>query len=101
VSYDHNLDRLERNVGRVLRTGVLLTSAALAVGLVMMLSGYDGVSRLVMTGGLVVLTAIPATRIVASLLDALRRRDQLLIVSTTVVLSVLGLLLIALRFWTT
>jgi uncharacterized membrane protein len=100
VSYDENLDRLERHVGSVLRTGVLLTSTALAVGLVMLLLGYGGVARLVMTGGLVVLTAIPATRIVASLLDALRRRDQLLIVATTVVLSVLALFLIALRLFT-
>ena len=55
---------------------------------------------LVIWTGLVVLTAIPATRIIASLVDALRRHDTLLAIATTVVLSVLALLLIALRLWT-
>ena len=100
MNYDDNLERLERHVGRVLRTGVLLSATALAMGLALLLAGQGGVARVLLVCGLVVLTAIPATRIVASLVDALRRRDPLLAFSTTVVLSVLGLLLLALRFWT-
>jgi uncharacterized membrane protein len=100
MSYDDNLERLEHQVGRVLRTGVFVSSTALAVGLALLGAGQDRVARLAMTGGLLVLTAIPATRIVASFVDALRRRDPLLAASTAVVLSVLGLLLLVLRFWT-
>ena len=100
MSYDQNLERLERHVGRVLRMGVLLTSTALAIGLVALILGQAALSTYVMTAGLMVLTAIPATRIVASLVDALRRRDRLLIISTSVVLSVLALFLIALRLFT-
>ena len=61
------LERLERNVGRVLKMGVLLTSTALAIGLVLLALGQRSIAGYVMTVGLIVLTAIPATRIVARL----------------------------------
>ena len=82
-------DRLEHLIGRLLSAGVALCSAVLAIGLVLsfMRSPFaDAVIR----AGLVVLIATPVARILASLIDAVRRRDKLLVWATAIVLGIMA-----------
>ena len=84
------LSRLEHQIGRVLRVGVALSAAALATGLVMELGGLTA-GDTVMQTGLILLMAIPITRIGASFIDAIRRGDKLLSGATAFVLVVMVL----------
>jgi uncharacterized membrane protein len=80
--------RLEHQIGRVLRIGVALSAAALAMGLVLAIGGIDA-GNTVMRAGLILLMAIPITRILASFVDAIRRGDRLLSSATAFVLVVM------------
>jgi uncharacterized membrane protein len=84
-----DLSRLERQIGRVLKVGVGLSAAALGLGLVLYFVKVPA-SAGVLNAGLVLLMAIPVTRIVASLVDSVRRKDRLLVWSTTFVLIVMA-----------
>jgi uncharacterized membrane protein len=75
------LGRLEGIVGTILRAGVALSATAMVVGLVMLQFGVPNAGR-VLNGGLIVLMMIPSARILASLLDAIYRRDKLLALAT-------------------
>jgi uncharacterized membrane protein len=87
---DPELSRLEHQLGRLLRVGVAVSAAALALGLVAAVGGID-VGDQIMRGGLVLLMAIPITRIAASFVDAVRRGDRLLAGATAFVLVVMAL----------
>jgi uncharacterized membrane protein len=87
---DPELSRLEHQLGRLLRVGVAVSAAALALGLVCAAGGLD-IGDAIMRGGLVLLMAIPITRIVASFIDAVRRGDRLLSSATAFVLVVMAL----------
>jgi uncharacterized membrane protein len=89
MSTDDDLHRLEHQIGRVLRTGVGLAALAMIVGLALSYAGAPGRAALVLYGGLILLIAIPVTRIATSFVDALRRRDNLLAWSTGLVLLIL------------
>ena len=83
-----DLSRLEQQIGLVLRVGVRVSAVLLAAGLVLALTGYANPAPW-LTAGLILLMAIPVTRIVASLVDAVRRRDALLASATAIVLLVM------------
>jgi len=85
---DLNLSRLESHIRWVLIVGVIATAAAFVTGLALWLGGSPR-STSVLNAGLVLLMAIPVTRIVASCIDAVRRRDWLLTWSTLIVLTVM------------
>ena len=85
---DLDLSRLETHIRRVLMVGVSATALAFVVGLALWLAGSEQ-STAVLKVGLVLLMAIPVTRIVASCADAVRRRDWLLTWSTLTVLTVM------------
>jgi uncharacterized membrane protein len=87
---DPELSRLEHQIGRLLRVGVAVSAAALALGLVCAVGGIDAGDE-IMRGGLVLLMAIPVTRIVTSFVDAVRRGDRLLAGATAFVLVVMAL----------
>ena len=87
---DPQLSRLEHQIGRLLRVGVVLSAAALALGLACAAGGI-GASDAIMRGGLVLLMAIPVMRILASFIDAVRRGDRLLSGATAFVLIVMAL----------
>src|SRR5262252_3315450 len=84
------LSRLEQQIGRVLRVGVALSAAALATGLVLAL-GHQDIGNTIMRAGLILLMAIPVTRIAASFIDAIRRGDKLLAGATAFVLVVMAM----------
>jgi uncharacterized membrane protein len=83
-----DLQRLESVIGTIMRAGVWLSALAFVAGLVLLAFGYPQATR-VLNGGLVLLMAIPAARILVSFGDALARRDRLLAVSTAIVFFVL------------
>jgi uncharacterized membrane protein len=85
---DLDLSRLERHIRTVLRVGIAATAVVFLVGLALWLS-HVRQAELVLQIGLSLLMAIPVTRIIASCVDAVRRRDWLLTWSTIIVLSVM------------
>jgi len=90
---EDDLSRLEHQIRRVLRIGVVLTGATLVIGLGLYFVGWPGATPL-LNAGLILLMAIPVSRIIASFVDAVRRRDHLLIWSTAFVLVTMTLTLI-------
>jgi uncharacterized membrane protein len=94
MSDDPQLQRLEHQIGRLLRAGVLVSATALAAGLALAAVAGGHGSKPLLNAGLLLLIAIPITRIIASFIDAVRRRDTLLTWSTAAVLAVLTLLVI-------
>lgn len=86
---DDNLARLELQIGRLLSFGVIASAAMLIAGLIVGVVRGEAAAAPVLRAGLMLLTAIPATRILASFADAVRRRDRLLSISTGIVLAIL------------
>lgn len=86
---DQDLTRLEHQIGRVLRLGVMLSAGALGLGLLLSFARVTAAAWL-LDAGLVLLMAIPVARIAASFGDAVRRRDRLLGWATAIVLSVMA-----------
>jgi uncharacterized membrane protein len=83
------LNRLELAIGTILRAGVALSAVAMIAGLGLAMAGSPLAPR-VLNGGLVLLMMIPTSRILASLVDAIYRRDTLLAVSTAIVSAVIA-----------
>jgi uncharacterized membrane protein len=91
--------RLEMMIGEVLRFGTIASSALLAVGLVMTLTGYRSeFARLLLEAGLIILIATPAARVVVSVIEYIRERDWMFVVLTLVVLLALAGSVVA-AFW--
>ena len=85
------MNRLERAIGAVLRSGTVASSSLFAVGLVMALIGYrDALARALLEVGLVILLATPTTRVVVSVIEYVRERDWTFVVLTLVVLLALA-----------
>ena len=82
------LTRLETWIARLLKVGVAVSATTLMIGLIFWAVGVDA-TQVVLRAGLVLLMAIPVTRIVASFVDAVRRRDRLLSWTTAVVLLIM------------
>jgi uncharacterized membrane protein len=80
--------RLEVAVGLVLRAGVMLSSACLAIGLVLSLSvsGAASVAGLLMNIGIIALLATPLARVLVSISEYIRERDWRFTTLTLIVL---------------
>lgn len=93
---------LERSIGRVLRLGILASSACLACGLILALR--DGNGRLaqgLLTTGIVVLLATPAARVLVSVIDYARRGEWLFVALTLIVLMELAVSVVVASYrWT-
>jgi uncharacterized membrane protein len=90
------ISRLEKAIGRVLWLGVVASSVCLGLGLALALGvGTSGLARGLLTTGLVMLLATPASRVVVSVIDYARERDWLFVVLTLTVLGELVASLIA------
>ena len=79
------LATLERVIGRLFRAGMMLSASALVAGLVLFLA-HSSLAAPLLLSGLVILMAVPAARVLASSIDAIRRRDALLIAATLAVI---------------
>jgi uncharacterized membrane protein len=79
--------RMERVVGIVLRAGVIVSSACLAVGLLLSLAtGGGAVATFLLNTGIVVLLATPVARVIVSTVEYIVERDWPFAVLTTIVL---------------
>jgi len=78
--------RLERIIGVVLRTGVAVSSACLAFGLLLSLFGAADLAAAVMNVGVVVLLVTPVARVVVSIVEYAAARDWTFVVLTAIVL---------------
>ena len=68
--------KLERLIGIVLRAGVAISSACLAVGLLLSLATGGGpVAAILLNVGIVVLLATPLARVVVSTVQYVSQRD--------------------------
>jgi uncharacterized membrane protein len=93
------IGRLERLLGTVLRLGALTSTALLACGLILQLSGIDrSLSGALTAAGLVVLMATPVLRVVVSVGEYAVERDwTFLALTASVLVILLGSLLVALH----
>ena len=77
--------QLEIVIGRVLRIGVLTSTACLAVGLLVALASSAS-SPLLLNVGILLLIATPAARVLLSIVEFAIARDRLFLVLTSIVL---------------
>jgi len=83
--------RLEVMIGEVLRFGTMASSALFAIGLVMVLAGYQSrLAQALLQAALIILLATPATRVIVSIIEYFRERDWMFVVLTLVVLAALA-----------
>jgi uncharacterized membrane protein len=81
------LTRLERSVAFVLRAGVMLSSACLAIGLALSFApAAHVVAAALLQIGIVVLLCTPAARVVISTLEYVAEREWRFAALTTIVL---------------
>lgn len=79
--------RMERLVGVVLRGGVVVSSACLAVGLLTSLASSGGpAAALLLNAGIIVLLATPVARVVVSTVEYVKERDWRFAALTCIVL---------------
>jgi uncharacterized membrane protein len=89
-SEDIVVDRLERQVGRLLEFGVMLSSACLGVGLLAWIVSHGSrSSTILLTVGLIALMLTPLARVAASLVTWIRLRDWFFVATTVMVFVVL------------
>ncbi len=96
MSEREDLDELERQLGRILRAGVTLSTVALAAGLLAAFTvGATPLATSLLAIGVVVLIATPVARVVVSSIAYARRHDWTFMVLTLIVLGELVASLIA------
>jgi uncharacterized membrane protein len=82
--------RTEVTLGRVLTIGTRASTACLAAGLMLTFFLPEArVTALLLTAGLIVLMATPATRVIVSVVEFARQRDWLFVLYTFIVLALL------------
>ena len=85
------LAQLEEHLGWLLITGVALSSAFLALGLLVLLVLPSSVwSAHFLAVGLMILIATPMLRVLVSIVESLRMREWFFVVTTVVVLTELA-----------
>ncbi len=89
-----SMARLERDLGRLLITGVITSAVALAAGLALFLMAPGPLASDLLAAGLVVLMATPMLRVVLSVLEYIRMRDWLFVLITLVVVAELAVTVI-------
>jgi uncharacterized membrane protein len=81
------LSRLEHAIGGVLRVGVVTSSISLGAGLLLTLTGTAAtLANLLLHGGVIVLLATPAIRVLVSISEYAQQRDWKFTLLTLVVL---------------
>jgi len=80
---------IERTLGRVLTAGTRVSTACLALGLLLTWFATAGAGTLLLHAGIVVLMATPALRVAVSVGAFARRRDWWLVLCALLVLVLL------------
>jgi uncharacterized membrane protein len=78
--------RLEVLIGRVLRLGVIVSSACLAAGLLLSLTTMTAASAALLNAGIVTLIVTPGARVAFSVVQYAIARDWMFTVLTSIVL---------------
>jgi uncharacterized membrane protein len=87
-----SLGDLERQLGRLLIGGVIVSALLLAAGLALWLRDPGGASTVrLLDAGLIALMATPILRVVVSFAEYVRRRDWFFVAMTMLVLAELTL----------
>jgi uncharacterized membrane protein len=87
-------------LGHVLTFGTRVSTACLAVGLVLAFTVPDArITAILLAGGLIVLMATPVARVVVSIVEFARLRDWPFVVYTSIVLALLVGSLVAALIW--
>ena len=81
----NDLAGLQAVVGRLFIWGVRISASAFVAGLALFFA-HSTLATPVLRSGLVVLMMIPAARVLVSALDAMRRRDTLIVAATLAVI---------------
>jgi uncharacterized membrane protein len=81
------MNDLEKMLGRVLRGGVLASSAALIAGLVLFASGSTAAGMRLLAIGVLILIGTPLARVVVSTIAYARHRDWTFVLLTLIVLG--------------
>lgn len=90
------LDSLELRIGVVLKAGSMLSTALLALGLIVVLvAPLIGIGSLLIHAGLLILFATPILRVVVSLVGFFQQREWAFVWLTIAVLSVLAISAVA------
>jgi uncharacterized membrane protein len=85
------LERLERQLGWLLTSGVATSAALLSLGLLLLIVAPGGpASAHLLSGGLVILMATPMLRVVVSLVEYVRMGEWSFVLITLVVVVELG-----------
>ena len=85
---DDTLERLERQLGWLLVTGVVSSALCLALGLALLMFSSDRVwSGHLLAAGLVILMATPMLRVVVSIIEYVRIREWFFVLTTLIVLT--------------
>jgi len=79
------MNRLERTIGAVLRAGVIASSLALAVGLLLQFMNAP-VAQVLLHAGILTLLATPVARVVVSIVGYIHVRDWTFSTLTAIVL---------------
>lgn len=96
---ERDAGHLELIIGKVLRLGTATSSTCFAAGLSLMILGRgDGLARVLLPAGLIILLATPATRVIVSVVEYVRERDWLFVALTLTVLLALAASVVA-AFW--
>lgn len=96
MNHGRDASRLEEQIGAVLRFGTIASSVLFAAGLVMTLTGYgNGVARVVLALGLMILLGTPVARVIVSVIEYVRERDWPFVVVTMIVLLALAASVVA------
>lgn len=96
---ERDAGHLELIIGKVLRLGTATSSTCFAAGLSLMILGRgDGLARVLLPAGLIILLATPATRVIVSVVEYARERDWLFVALTLTVLLALAASVVA-AFW--
>ena len=91
----HSLEHLERQLGRLLITGVLVSATCLGIGLLLYLAiPASAAADWLLRAGLIVLMATPILRVVVSVVEYVRMRDWFFTLTTVIVLAELAWTLI-------
>jgi uncharacterized membrane protein len=87
-----SLNHLERQLGRLLVGGVIVSAVLLAAGLALWLGDPDGAFAVrLLDAGLIALMATPILRVVVSFAEYVRLRDWFFVAMTMLVLAELTL----------
>ena len=82
-----SIGRLERIIGIVLRTGVVVSSVCLGAGLVLSLIGSAPLTHVLLDVGVIVLLATPVARVCVSIVEYINERDWAFVALTAIVLA--------------